>query len=159
VQLFAEHGWQARVQRAERSQGVSEFKFVSAFGVSPGSVIFSRSVASGEFRSAGKATSVSVRKGPTETKLPKRSSDGVALRRVVSAFECQLRTVASPSAATFAGRSSTPKSVLNRALLKARRAARADLFSSIASRLAALKVPSSVELRPVALRKRPRFLS
>jgi hypothetical protein len=138
---------------------VSEFKFVSAFSVSPGSVIFSRSVASREFGSAGKAASVRVRSGPTETKLPKRSSDEVVLRRVVSASQYQLRFVASPSTATFTGRLSTPKSVINQALLKARRAARADLFTSIASRLAALKVPSFVELRPVALLKRPRFLS
>ena len=140
---------------------MSEFKFafVSAFSVSPGSVIFSRSVASRESRSVGKAASVSVRSGPTETKLPMRSSKVVASRRDVSASQCQLRFVASPSAATFIGRSSTPKSVISRALLKARRAARADLFTSIASRLAALKVPSFVELRPVALLKRPRFLS
>lgn len=143
---------------------MSEFKFVSAFAVSPGSVIFSRSVASGESRSVGKATSASVRSvvvrsGPTETKLPKRSSRVVASRRVVSASEYQLRAFASHSKATFAGRPTTPKSVISRALLKARRAARADSFSSIASRLAALKVPSFVELRPVALLKRPRFLS
>jgi hypothetical protein len=138
---------------------VSEFKFVSAFSVSPGSVIFSRSVASREFESAGKAASVRVQSGPTETKLPKRSSDEVVLRRVVSASQYQLRSVASPSTATFIGRSSTPRSVISQALLKARRAARADLFTSIASRLAALKVPSFVELRPVALLKRPRFLS
>ena len=138
---------------------MSEFKFASVCSVSPGSVIFSRSVASREFRSAGKATSVSVRSGPTETKTPMRSSEVVASRRVVSAFECQLRSVASPSKATFAGRPSTPKSVISRALLKARRAARAESFFSIASRLAALKVPSFVELRPVALLKRPRFLS
>jgi hypothetical protein len=141
---------------------VSEFKFVSAFAVSPGSVIFSRSVESGESRSVGKATSASVRSvvvrsGPTETKLPKRSSRVVASRCVVSAY--QLRAFASPSKATFPGRPSTPKSVISRALLKARRAARADSFSSIASRLAALKVPSFVALRPVALLKRPRFLS
>jgi hypothetical protein len=138
---------------------VSEFKFVSALSVSPGSVIFSRSVASREFRSAGWSTEVSVKSGPTETKLPKRSSGVVASRRVVSASEYPLRIVAYPFTATFTGRPSTPKSVVSRALLKARRAARADLFFSIASRLAALKVPSFVELRPVALLKRPRFLS
>lgn len=138
---------------------MSEFKFVSAFSVSPGSVIFSRSVASREFGSSGTASDVGVRSGPTETKLPKRSSDEVVLRRVVSASQYQLRFVASPSTATFIGRSSTPRSVISQALLKARRAARADLFTSIASRLAALKVPSFVELRPVALLKRPRFLS
>ncbi len=138
---------------------MSEFKFVSAFSVSPGSVIFSRSVASREFRSTGKAASVSVRRGPTETNPPKRSSDVVASRRVVSASEYQLRAFAFPSKATFAGRPNTPKSVISRALLKARRAARAESFFSIASRLAALKVPSFVELRPVALLKRPRFLS
>jgi hypothetical protein len=143
---------------------VSEFKFASAFSVSPGSVIFSRSVASREFRSVGKATSASVRSvivrsGPTEAKPLKRSSKVVASRRVVSASEYQLRSVASPSTATFAGRPSTPKSVVSRALLKARRAARAESFFSIASRLAALKVPSFSELRPVALVKRPRFLS
>ena len=138
---------------------MSEFKFVSAFSVSPGSVIFSRSVASREFRSAGRSTDVSVKSGPTETKLPKRSSKVVASRRVVSASEYQSRFVAFPLKATFAGRPSTPKSVISRALLKARRAARADSFFSIASRLAALKIPSFVELRPVALLKRPRFLS
>lgn len=140
---------------------MSELK--SAFSVSPGSVIFSRSVASREFRSAGQAISVIVPSGPTEMKPSMRSSDVVASRRVVSASQFasqyQLRFVASPSAATFTGRPSTPKSVVSRALLKARRAARADQFFSIASRLAALKVPSFVELRPVALRKRPRFLS
>lgn len=138
---------------------MSEFKFVSAFAVSPGSVIFSRSVASGESRSVGKANSASVRSvvvrsGPTETKPPKRSSKVVASE---SAY--QLRYVASPSTVTFTGRPSTPKSVISRALLKARRAARAESFFSIASRLAALKVPSFVLLRPVALLKRPRFLS
>lgn len=138
---------------------MSEFKFVSAFSVSPGSVIFSRSVASREFRSSGKAASVRVQNGPTETNHPKRLSEVVASRSPVSASAYQLRPVAFASKATFAGRPNTPRSVISQALLKARRAARADSFFSIASRLAALKVPSFVELRPVALRKRPRFLS
>jgi hypothetical protein len=124
-------------------------------------VIYS-SFALRESRPVDKATSESVRSvivrsGPTETKPLKRSSKVVASRRVVSAY--QLRSVASPSTATFTGRPSTPKSVVSRALLKARRAAREESFFSIASRLAALKVPSFVVLRPVALLKRPRFLS
>ena len=140
---------------------MSEFKFVSASSVSPGSVIFSRSVASRESRSTGKSASVIIHGSPTETKPSKRSSEVVASRSSVSASVYPLRPVAFASKATFAGRPNTPKSVISRALLKARRAARADSFFSIASRLAALKVPSFVqfELRPVALLKRPRFLS
>jgi hypothetical protein len=61
--------------------------------------------------------------------------------------------------ATAPGRPITPKSVISNALLKARRVARVELFASIASRLAALKVPVSRELRPVALRQRSRLLS
>ena len=130
---------------------MSEFKFVSAFRVPPASVLFSRSVESRQSR--GPKVSVGV-----STSVPRLSSrsSSVALRRVES--EYQLRS-AYPPKATSPGRPSTPKSVLSSALLKARRAAREELFSSIASRLAALKVPSFVELRPVALRQRPRFLS
>jgi hypothetical protein len=136
---------------------VSEFKFVSAFRVPPASVLFSRSVESRQSRGPEVPVSVS-------TSVPRLSSrsSSVALRRVASEYPLrpayQLRS-AYPPKATSPGRPSTPKSVLSSALLKARRAARAELFTSIASRLAALKVPSFVELRPVALRKRPRFLS
>lgn len=130
---------------------MSESKSASASSVLPASVIFQRSVEYGQSRSSGKAASVSVRSAPTEKRLPKRSS------AVASAFECQLRNLASK--ATSPGRPITPKSVISSALLKARRAARVELFESIASRLAALKVPSLPQLRPVALRQRPRFLS
>jgi hypothetical protein len=130
---------------------VSESKSASASGLLPASVIFKRGVAYGQSRLVGDATSVSVRSAPTEKRLPKRP--GV----VASASEFQLRNLASK--ATCQGRSITPKSVVSSALLKARRAARSELFESIASRLAALKVPSVSELRPVALRQRPRFLS
>jgi hypothetical protein len=129
---------------------VSEFKSAYACGVLPASVIFKRGVEYGQSRSVGNATSVNVRLASTEKRLPKRPS------AVASAFECQLRNLASK--ATSQGRP-TPKSVVSTALLKARRAARSELFESIASRLAALKVPSLSELRPVALRRRPRFLS
>lgn len=129
---------------------MSEFKFVSAFRVPPASVIFNRSVAYRQSSSVSVSTSVS--------KSPK-SSSSVASRRFVSESDGLLRASAFLSKATLQGRPHTPKSVLSSALLKARRAARSELFSSIASRLAALKVPSFVQLRPVALRKRPRFLS
>jgi hypothetical protein len=132
---------------------VSESKSVSASSVSPASVIFKRSVASRQSSPSEKATSVNVRLAPTEGEMAKRSS-GVA-----SAFKRQLRQLASPITATSQGRPHSPKSVIKTALLKARRAARAELFDSIASRLAALKVPSISQLRPVALRQRPRFLS
>ena len=130
---------------------MSESKSASASSVLPTSVIFKRSVAYRQSQSSGQAGSVRVVSASTEKRLPKRSSS------VASAFQCQLRTLALK--ATPQGRPMTPKSVVSSALLKARRAARVELFESIASRLAALKVPSVSELRPVALRKRPRLLS
>jgi hypothetical protein len=133
---------------AGRSMGVSEFKSASQSRVAPGSVIFNRSVASGQ----SSLVSVSDR----VEKLP-QSSRSVASRRVASECACQLRTY--PPMATAPGRPITPKSVISTALLKARRVARVELFTSIASRLAALKVPAAVQLRPVALRQRSRLLS
>ena len=130
---------------------MSEFKSASTPGVVPASVIFKRSVEYRQSRSTDPAASVSVRPAPTEKRQPKRSS------AVASAFECQLRNLALKT--TSSGRSITPKSVISSALLKARRTARVELFESIASRFAALKVPALSQLRPVALRKRPRFLS
>lgn len=121
--------------------GVSESKSAFASAISPASVIFKRSVTAG------------VPSASTESESAKRSS------AVASAFQCQSRRLACPVTATSPGRSSTPKSVIKSALLKARRAARAELFQSIASRLAALKVPTISKLRPVALRQRPRLLS
>ena len=123
----------------------------SASSVLPASVIFKRSVECRQPRSVGEASSVSVQFAPTEKRLSERSSS------VASAFKYRLRNLASK--ATSQGRPNTPRSVLSSALQKARRAARSELFESIASRLAALKVPSVSQLRPVALRQRPRFLS
>ena len=129
---------------------MSEFKSASQSRVAPGSVIFNRSVASGQSSQVG----VSDRVG----KLPKSSSSrSVASRRVASKFASQLRTHL--PTATAPGRPITPKSVISTALFKARRVARVELFAGIASRLAALKVPAAVELRPVALRQRSRLLS
>ena len=134
---------------------MSEFKSASQSRVAPGSVIFNRCVASGQ----SSLVSVSDR---VEKQLPKslQSSSrlrSVASRRVASKFASQLRTHLPK--ATVPGRPNTPKSVISTALLKARRVARVELFASIASRLAALKVPAAVELRPVALRQRSRLLS
>lgn len=128
---------------------MSEFKSASLSRVAPGSVIFSRSVASGQ----PSLVSVSDR----VRKPQSLRSSSVASRRVASKFASQLRTHLPK--ATAPGRPNTPKSVISTALLKARRVARVELFASIASRLAALKVPASVELRPVALRQRSRLLS
>jgi hypothetical protein len=135
-------------KRAGRSKGVSEFKFVSAFRISPSSVIFSRPVASGQSRSVSVATRVE--------RLP-QSSSFVASRRVACASQFH-ETQYLPKA-TSPGRPITPKSVISTALLKARRVARVELLAGIASRLAALKVPAAVQLRPVALRQRSRLLS
>ena len=137
---------------------MSEFKFVSAYRDAPSSVIFSRVVASEQSRSV--SVSTGVRRPPVSDSKRSSSSlrSGVS-RCVASEFASQLRTSQYLPKATSPGGPNTPKSVISRALLKARRAARADSFFSIASRLAALKVPSFVELRPVALLKRPRFLS
>jgi hypothetical protein len=128
---------------------VSEFKLASQSRVAPGSVIFSRSVASGQ------SSSVSV-----SDRVPKSpESKSSRSRRVASEFASQLRKRQHLPTATAPGRPITPKSVLSTALLKARRVARVELFTSIASRLAALKVPAAVKLRPVALRQRSRLLS
>lgn len=129
---------------------MSEFKSASQSRVAPGSVIFNRSVASGQ--SGLVSVSDRVEKLPQSSRL--RS---VASRRVASEFASQLRTYLPK--ATAPGRPITPKSVISNALLKARRVARVELFTSIASRLAALKVPAVVQLRPVALRQRSRLLS
>lgn len=141
-------------KRAGRSMGVSESKSASQSRVAPGSVLFNRSVASGQSSSVSVSTSV------TKSPESKRSSS-VASRRVASQsaskFASQLRTYLPK--ATAPGRPITPKSVISTALLKARRVARVELFSSIASRLAALKVPAVVKLRPVASRQRSRLLS
>ena len=129
---------------------MSEFKSAYQSRVAPGSVIFNRSVASGP----SGLVSVSDR----GEKLPQSSRlRSVASRRVASKIARQLRTYL--PTATAPGRPITPKSVISTALLKARRVARVELFSSIASRLAALKVPAVVQLRPVALRQRSRLLS
>ena len=127
---------------------MSEFKLASQSRVAPGSVIFSRSVASAQ------SSLVSVSDRVPKSPESKRSSS-VASRRVAS----QLRKRQHLPTATAPGRPITPKSVLSTALLKARRVARVELFAGIASRLAALKVPAAVELRPVALRQRSRLLS
>lgn len=129
---------------------MSEFKSASRSRVAPGSVIFNRCVASGQ--SSLVSVSDRVRKQPQSS-----SSRSVASRRVASESASQLRTYLPK--ATAPGRPNTPKSVISTALLKARRVARVELFASIASRLAALKVPATVELRPVALRQRSRLLS
>jgi hypothetical protein len=129
---------------------VSEFKSASQSRVAPGSVIFNWCVASG--KPGLVSVSDRVRKQPQSS-----SSRSVASRRVASEFASQLRTHLPK--ATAPGRPNTPKSVISTALHKARRVARAELFASIASRLAALKVPAEVELRPVALRQRSRLLS
>ena len=131
---------------------MSEFKLASQSRVAPGSVIFNRSVASGQFSTV--SVSDRVHKSPES-----KSSRSVASRRVASEFASQLRKRQHLPKATAPGRPITPKSVLSNALLKARRVARIELFTSIASRLAALKVPSAVKLRPVALRQRSRLLS
>jgi hypothetical protein len=131
---------------------VSEFKSASQPRVAPSSVIFVRSVASGQ--SSSVSVSDRVQKSP---KSKRSSSRSVASRRVASEFASQLRSVLPK--ATAPGRPITPKSVISNALLKARRVARVELFTSIASRLAALKVPAPVKLRPVALRQRSRLLS
>lgn len=131
---------------------MSEFKLASQSRVAPGSVIFSRSVASGQ------SSSVSVSDRVPKSPESKRSRS-VASRRVASEFASQLRKRQHLPTATAPGRPITPKSVLSTALLKARRVARVELFTSIASRLAALKVPAAVKLRPVALRQRSRLLS
>lgn len=133
---------------------MSEFKLASQSRVAPGSVIFSRSVASGQ--SSSVSVSDRVHKSPESKHSSSRS---VASRRVASEFASQLRKRQHLPKATAPGRPITPKSVLSTALLKARRVARIDLFASIASRLAALKVPAVVKLRPVALRQRSRLLS
>jgi hypothetical protein len=131
---------------------VSEFKSASQSRVAPGSVIFNGSVSSGH--SDLVSVSDRVRKQPRISSASLRS---VASRRVASECASQLRTHLSK--ATAPGRPITPKSVISTALLKARRVARVELFASMASRLAALKVPAVVELRPVALRQRSRLLS
>ena len=133
---------------------MSEFKSASQSRVAPGSVIFNRCVASGQ--SSLVSVSDRVEKLP---KSPQSSSRlrSVASRRVASKFASQLRTHLPK--ATAPGRPNTPKSVISTALLKARRVARVELFAGIASRLAALKVPAAVKLRPVALRQRSRLLS
>ena len=129
---------------------MSEFKSASQSRVAPGSVIFSRSVASGQ------PSLVSVSDRVWEQ--PRSSSSrSVALRGVASECASQLRTYLPK--ATAPGRPITPKSVISTALLKARRVARVELFVSIASRLAALKVPVAVKLRPVASRQRSRLQS
>ena len=129
---------------------MSEFKSASLSRVAPNSVIFNRSIASGQ----SSLVSVSDR----VEKLPLSSSlRSVASRRVASECASQLRTYLPK--ATAPGRPITPKSVISTALLKARRVARVELFASIASRLAALKAPAAVPLRPVALRQRSRLLS
>lgn len=141
-------------KRAGRSKGVSESKSVSASRILPGSVIFGRHVASRQSRSVSVSTCVEG--------LPEKmrsSSRPVMLPRVESKSASQLRTSAYLSQATSPGWSSTPKSVISTALLKARRVARVELFACIASRLAALKVPAAVKSRPVALRQRSRLLS
>jgi hypothetical protein len=142
---------------AGRSSGVSEFKFVSAFRVAPGSVIFRRCVASGQSSSVGVSASVNELPESKRSKR-KRSSESRSL-----ASASQLRTAAYLPRATSPGRPHTPKSVISTALLKARRDARVELFASIASRLAALKVPvrvvAPVKLRSVASRQRSRLLS
>ncbi len=145
-------------KRAGRSKGVSEFKFVSAYRDAPSSVIFSRQVASGQSRSV--SVSTGVRRPPVSASKRTSSSlrSGVS-RGVASEFASQLRTSQYLPKATSPGRPNTPKSVISTALLKARRVARVELFAGIASRLAALKVPAAVKLRPVALRQRSRLLS
>lgn len=135
---------------------MSEFKSASQSRVAPGSVIFNRCVASGQ--SSLVSVSDRVEKLPKSKSLQSSSRlRSVASRRVASKFASQLRTHLPK--ATAPGRPNTPKSVISTALLKARRVARVELFASIASRLAALKVPAAVELRPVALRQRSRLLS
>ena len=133
---------------------MSEFKSASQSRVAPGSVIFNRCVASGQ--SSLVSVSDRVEKLPKSLQSSSRLRS-VASRRVASKFASQLRTHLPK--ATAPGRPNTPKSVISTALLKARRVARVELFASIASRLAALKVPAAVELRPVALRQRSRLLS
>lgn len=133
---------------------MSEFKSASQSRVAPGSVIFSRCIAS----EASAPASVSGREAEMPSVKRKRSvaSRGVQSQFLLRKRECQPK-------ATSPGRPITPKSVLSSALLKARRVARVELFASIASRLAALKVPvaekAAVKLRPVALRQRSRLLS
>lgn len=130
---------------------VSESKSASQSRVAPSSVLFNRCVASGQ--SSSVSVSTSVKKSPESKRSSLRS---VASRRVASEFASHLRVMPK---ATVTGRPTTPKSVISRALLKARRVARVELFASIASRLAALKVPVAVKLRPVASRQRSRLLS